>query len=168
MSDLHPNDIDVLIHRYVDGELNGVECAAFEQRLSAEPELQHAVDEARAYVGLFSAERDAATPCPTDGFQSRVVETVRRLPVGEPGGGGDSAEVQQLVRRILVAAVILFSLGFLVYAGLLRQTDEAELIAAPDEIKSEMERIDAIAIQMKQGGESSVGSAADSGKERTK
>ncbi len=169
MSDLHHSDIDIQVQRYLDGELTAVQSAAFEQRLTVEPDLQQSVDAARAYIGMFAPERSAVVPEPSESFQAGVLEAARRLPEQTVSASeGDSTEVQLLVRRILVAAVVLFSLGLLVYAGLLRRTDASDLIAAPDEMQAEMQLLDEeIAERAKERAKKAMDKGV-SGREKTK
>ncbi len=149
------NDSDSrLVSRFVDGEMDATERAAFCSRLDDDVELTNAVTEAREVVRWFaerrSTERDEQL---SSGFEQRVLTEVRRLPsraqllseLAEPGEEErDSARAHAVVRRILVAAVLLFSISVLTLAGVLKFAPEPnQAKAAAQELRELDRRIDA-------------------------
>ncbi len=141
----------MLVARFVDGELDAPARREFETRLADEPALRAAVDELTQTSSLFDAGRAEATPQPSEGFQDRVLREIRRLPTGQElatAGSGDVAHFEAFCRRLMVAAVLLIGLGVLVFAGILRQSDTGKLEASPQEVREEMERLDALTVEL--------------------
>lgn len=130
------------LHRFLDGELDAAANAALRARLAAEPELRQLLAGEQRLRDGFAAARTPVVAAPA-GFTAGVLAAVRRLP------SRDQLELQEvgdrivrLCRRLLIAAAVLFGLGLVWHSGLLdAHTDKLE--AAPDEIRSEMERLDA-------------------------
>jgi anti-sigma factor RsiW len=133
--------------RYVDGQLTKAECLAFELRMQRDPQLLLAVEAVRALRVPFAAAAAVPPPPAPAGFSKRVLQAVRRLPVADETGPGATLEpsevgVVQLVRRSLLAAALIFGLGLLMFAGLLRRADSSRLEAAPGTHKKLLDDLD--------------------------
>lgn len=137
------HDDQKTLHRFLDGELDAAAAAAFRTRLQASPELRrHLAAEQQLRGGFVAARGDAMAP--PAGFAAGVLAAVRRLPSRDQLEQQEVGErVVRLCRRLLVAAVLLFGLGLVWHAGLLEARND-KLEAAPDEVQSEMERLDAL------------------------
>ena len=134
-------EFDHSVQRFVDGEMAIDERAGFERRLAVEDDLRAAVDELSSLRTCFEAERAAPVPRPSAAFEARVLAEIRRAPLSREGGADSVSELW--ARRAVVAAVFVFGIGLLVYAGLLKQVDTGRLEASPAEIQREIERLDA-------------------------
>jgi anti-sigma factor RsiW len=132
------------LHRFLDGELDAAASAAFRARCEAEPALRQRLVEERAMRAAFAAARGVPTG-PSTGFTASVIAAVRQLPARREIEEREAGEaVVRLCRRLLVAALIVFGLGAAWHGGLL-DSDRGNLLeAAPDEIRTEMERLDAL------------------------
>jgi anti-sigma factor RsiW len=131
------------LHRFLDGELDATAAAALRTRLAAEPDLRRQLAAEQAMRGGFATVRAAAVTPPA-GFTAEVLAAVRRLPARDQIEQQDTAErVVRLCRRLLLAAAVLFGLGLVWHSGLLDAHSD-KLEAAPDEIRSEMQRLDAM------------------------
>jgi len=154
------------LHRFLDGELDAAASAAFRTRLLAEPELRQLLAAEQQLRGGFVAARAEVVAAPA-GFTAGLLAAVRRLPSRDQLEQQEVGErVVRLCRRLLVAAVILFGLGLVWHSGLLdAHTDKLE--AAPDEIHSEMERLDArIRAGLPDGGHRGAQHAEQGGERR--
>jgi anti-sigma factor RsiW len=129
------------VARYVDGEMAHDDRVAFESRLAADPGLASEVEELAGLRRMFAPERVTQGPAPSSGFRARVLAEV----AGHTAERGPERETFDVFcRRIVVAAALLFGLGVLVFAGLLRRADTGRLEASPAEIHKEMDRLDAL------------------------
>lgn len=142
---MSPSNDDLLIQRYVDGELSEGDAAAVAARMLREPALRERV-EGLELLSL-GAGGDAPVAAPP-GFTAKVLAEVRRLPA--------RAELQQLdvamgaVRlcsRVLLAAALVLGVGLAWHAGLLDGGRSGALEAAPGTIEQEMERLDQLILQ---------------------
>ena len=136
---------DLELQRYVDGEMPSDEQVHFEARLSEDEELVAAVDELRDLRACFASERsaDVAGAPASPGLTSRVLAEVRRSSLTPAGRVEEMHRVDHWSRRAVIAAVFVFGLAMLVFAGLLRKVDTGRLEASPAEIKRVMDRLDA-------------------------
>jgi anti-sigma factor RsiW len=136
----------LLVQRFLDGELSADAAAALRARIAAEPELAAAVAAARALRVPFAVAK-AASGAPA-GFAGRVVAAVRQLPSrAQLEGAETAAVVLRMCRRVLVAAAVLFAVGLAMRSGWLEVGLGAPLQAAPDEVESELERLDRVILE---------------------
>ena len=108
---------EILIARYVDGELSDADRAAFVARLERDADLQTAVQAAETQARTLREADPQPLRAPA-GFSTSVLDSVRRMPSREElvQITNDEADVEALVsfgRRLLVAAVVLCVAGFL-------------------------------------------------------
>jgi anti-sigma factor RsiW len=136
----------LLVQRFLDGELSPEAGAALRARLAAEPDLAAAVEAARALRVPFAAAK--AAPGAPAGFAGRVVAAVRQLPSRAQLEGAEAAAVVlRVCRRVLVAAAVLFAVGLAMRSGWLELGLGAPLQAAPDEVQSELQRLDRLILE---------------------
>lgn len=137
-----PDDTKIL-HRFLDGELDAAAAAALRARLAAEPDLSRSLAAEQILRGGFAAARATAI-APPAGFTAGVLAAVRQLPARDQIEREEVADrVVRLCRRLLVAAAIVFGLGLVWHSGLLDARSD-KLEAAPDEIRTEMQRLDSL------------------------
>lgn len=134
--------------RYVDGQLDTPQRAAFEARLLREPDLRAAVQETRALRLVIAHAAADEPPVVPPTFRTRVLQEIRRVPsreelledvaeaTAEPGAAFATA------RRLLAAAALIFGLALLMFSGLLRSADHARLEATPGVLK-QLDELDA-------------------------
>lgn len=155
----HPDEL--LLQRHLDGELEPTAAAAFQARLVAEPALRQRRDEALAVRAAFAAAASTAVRRPRADFVAGVLAAVRQLPT--------RLQLQQadvltgaftFCRRLLLAAAVLAALGLLWGSGLLVDGGGKSLQASPDDVRHEIERLDA----MLQHGELEVPQRGNRGK----
>lgn len=142
---MSPSRDDLMIQRYVDGELPEAEAAAFAARMLQEPSLRERVEELQQFVSGFAGDDAVAAPA---GFTANVLTEVRRLP--------ERAELEQmdlaagavkLCTRVLLAAALILGLGLAWHAGLLDGNRADTVEAAPDAIEKEMDRLDQLILE---------------------
>lgn len=133
---------DVTLQRFLDGALDAAAADAFRTRLAAEPALRQELAAAQRLRAGFVAGHADAVRAPA-GFTAAVLAAARRLPDRQQLERQDLVErVARTCRRLLLAAAVLFCAGLVSQSGLFEGTG-GKLEAAPDEIRSEMERLDA-------------------------
>jgi anti-sigma factor RsiW len=143
---MNPSPDDMTLHRFLDGELDAAAAGAFRARLAAEPALRERLAVEQRVRSGFTGARAEATAAPA-GFTAGVMAAVRRLPdrgtLEQQVAQQDLADrIVRLCRRLLIAAAVVFGLGLLWHSGLF--DDHADrLEAAPDELRLELERLDA-------------------------
>ena len=147
---------ELLLHRFLDGELAAAQTAAFEARLAAEPLLRRHLEDARALrAGFAKAQISEVTgPTPSAGFTAGVIAAALRLPSRQEMERDDV--VTGLVRgcrRLLIAAAVLFGISLAWHAGLIDGGRSATLEAAPGEVQQEMDRLDALVKALTESGE---------------
>jgi anti-sigma factor RsiW len=131
------------LQRFLDGELQAAASAALRTRLAAEPELRRQLAAEQRQRDGFVAARANPAVAPA-GFAASVLAAVRQLPGREQIEQQEVAErVVRLCRRVLLAAALVFGIGLAWHSGLLDSHSD-KLEAAPDEIESEMKRLDAL------------------------
>ena len=142
---MSPSRDDLMIQRYVDGELPEAEAAAFAARMLQEPSLRERVEELQQFASGFAGDDAVAAPA---GFTANVLTEVRRLP--------ERAELEQmdlaagavkLCTRVLLAAALILGLGLAWHAGLLDGNRADTVEAAPDAIEQEMDRLDQLILE---------------------
>ena len=150
MSRLQKND-ELLVARYVDGEMPDAARRDFEQRLRSEAALERAVAAAREHSALLraTAERPVAAPA---GFASSVLDSVRRMPSREElvrltEHEASIDETLRFARRILMAAVLLFGFAVLFGLGLFIGADNDKLEAG--DLEQRMHELDQRVLEMK-------------------
>ncbi|MCC7398497.1 MAG: hypothetical protein IT455_15610 [Planctomycetes bacterium] len=140
---MNPNPEDLLLQRYLDGELDAAARAACDARLLTEPQLRQRLDSLRGFAAGFAAMRAEGRRAPA-GFTAAVVAAARRLPSRQELQQADvTAGAVAFCRRLLLAAAILTvgALGF--HFGLFRH-QPSTLQATPDEVQQEMDRLDSL------------------------
>jgi anti-sigma factor RsiW len=155
----HPDKAELLlIGRFVDGELGGVEHAAFARRVAADADLRAAIDDLRKHRRLVRSADDAVGPMAgvPVGFAARVLDSVRRMPSREElvrlSDEGDwIAEVVGFARRLVVAAAVILGVALLLGLLALGAPDTENLSASATE---ELRQIDQRVLKLKLGGES--------------
>ncbi len=139
---------EILAARYVDGEMSADEGHSFQKRLAREPGLQasvHKVEEVRAW---FRRSRHQPLIPPNPLFTGSVIAAARRLPTRDELLAQDiqehdyESELVTYARRISLAAAVVFGLCLLLFGTLQVQPDAAQLVASPDRVRLEMERLD--------------------------
>jgi anti-sigma factor RsiW len=152
---------ELLLHRFLDGEIAAAEVAAFEARLGAEPLLRQRLEQQRALRAGFAAHREGgAVPAtaPATGFTARVLAAARRLPSRQQMDLLEAANAWvRTCQRLLVAAAIVFGIGMAWHSGLFDGGRADTLQAAPDEIEQEMKRLDSVADSLPGRGHDAVG-----------
>ena len=137
---------DRVLQRYLDGELSAGHAAFVERRLSADAELRARCAEQRSIVQLLGAARGVDRRAPA-GFTAAVVAAARRLPDRQQLERADlTANMVRLCRRLLMAAALVAGAGLLWRTGLLDAGHAGTVQAAPDEVRREIERMDALLI----------------------
>lgn len=134
---------ELLLQRWLDGELLPPDAEAFAARVAAEPRLRQRAAAVRSLRQTLVAAR--GTPMqPSRAFVGNVLAAIRRLPSRELLLQADvAAGAVAWCRRILVAAALLAALGLLWHTGLFGGDRPAVLQASPDEVQREMQRLDA-------------------------
>jgi anti-sigma factor RsiW len=145
MSHERNDEFDTMsVARYVDGEMTAAERARFAARLDADPELRRAVLELEDLRRCIAAAATTPVRQPCPGFRARVAAEVAGF--GGAAGSREAAELERVMvfaRRVMVAAVLVFGVAILMFAGLLRSTDSGRLEASPAEIQRAIEKLDA-------------------------
>ncbi len=136
-ADLSRQD-QLLVDRFVDGELAGEALAAARLRLEREPLLRAAVQQRRQLRAGFAAGRETVFAAPKN-FADGVLAAARRLPTGE--AIGDVAVTA--CRRVLWLAAAVAIAAVVWQSGLFRGCDTGSLQAAPDEIRRVIDDLDA-------------------------
>jgi anti-sigma factor RsiW len=98
------DDRDATLWKLLDGELSAAEADAIEAAAAADPGLRRRLEE-------LSAQKQAVlagAPRPPPGFAARVVAKAARL---APAPVLDLEDARRLLRRALVAAVVLAAVG---------------------------------------------------------
>ena len=136
---------ELMLHRFLDGEMDSAQAVAFEARLAAEPRLRRHLDDARALRAGF-AEAHVGGPAPRAGFTAGVLVATRCLPSRQQLKRDEVvAELVRACRRVLIAAGVLFGISLVWYAGLMNSRRSDTLQAAPHwEVEQEMKRLDAL------------------------
>ncbi len=155
----YPSDLvrgdQQLLQRLLDGELSPEATATLEARLLAEPALRAGLERERGLRAGFVAGRPTAMAAPA-GFAAGVMAAVRRQPSRRELVAEQAAvDLGQMCRRILIAAAILIAVGLAWHSGLFAGRAHDQLQAAPDEIRHEMERLDALIQAQPQGSPAS-------------
>jgi anti-sigma factor RsiW len=136
---------ELLLHRFLDGEMDSAQAVAFEARLAAEPRLRRRLeDETNLRAGFAAAH--AGGPAPRAGFTAGVLAAARCLPSRQQLKRDEVVvEFVRTCRRVLIAAAVLFGISLAWYAGLMDSRRSATLEAVPRwEIEKEMKRLDAL------------------------
>src|SRR5262245_63790693 len=136
---------ELLLHRFLDGEMDSAQAVAFEARLAAEPRLRLRLEDERALRAGFAAAH-AGGPAPRAGFTAGVLAAARCLPSRQQLKRDEVvAEFVRACRRVLVAAAVLFGISLAWHAGLMNGRRSDTLQAAPSwEVEKEMKRLDAL------------------------
>lgn len=133
------------LQRYLDGALDPAAAAAFAARLQGDAALRQRHDEAVAMRSLFTAA--AATPRrPRADFTAGVLAAARQLPTRQQLQQADEVgAAMAFCRRLLFAAALLGALGLLWRSGLATIGHGADTLqAAPDDVRQEIDRLDAL------------------------
>ncbi len=135
----------LLLQRYLDREMPTDQVEAFRRRLAAEPALRAAAAEREAIAAGFAAARQDVRRAPA-GFVVGVLAEVRQLPARvQIEAAESSAVVLRVCRRVLLAAAIVAGIGLVLRTGLFETGFGEQLHAGPEEIQTEMNRLDEIA-----------------------
>jgi|GEM_PF-2712366 len=142
---MSPSRDDLLIQRYVDGELSDADEAVFAARLLREPALRKQVDD----LERLSSRIVAAPPLSaTAGFTADVLVRARRLPARDELEQMDfTSGAARLCLRLFLAAALIFGFGVAWHAGLVVSERASTLEAAPATIEHEMDRLDQLILQ---------------------
>jgi len=136
---------DLMIQRYVDGELPEADAAAFAARMLQEPSLRERVEELQQFASGFAGGDSVAAPA---GFTANVLAEVRRLPDREELEQMDvAAGAVKLCMRVLIAAALIFGIGLAWHSGLLDGNRADTVEAAPDAVEKEMDRLDQLILE---------------------
>lgn len=142
---MNPSVDQLMIQRYVDGELSGAAAADFAARLLREPALRKEVAELEQIAHRVSEDEPMAPPAD---FILRVLNATRRLPGRDELEQQDvAADAVRLCVRALMAAALVLGLGFAWHAGLIYSGRAGTLEAAPAEIEREMDRLDQLVME---------------------
>jgi anti-sigma factor RsiW len=103
------HDRNATLWKLLDGELPAAEAEAIEAAAAADPGLRRRLEELRALKeGIL-----AGAPRPSPGFAARVAARAAGL---APAPVLDLEDARRLLRRALVAAVVLAAIGLAVFA----------------------------------------------------
>ncbi len=149
----------ILVSRYVDGEMTGDDLVSFRQRLAAEPALREIVSEAEELRSWFR-RGSVLPPIPASpGFTASVLAAARRLPTREELQAEETNarvyenELVTCARRISQAAAVVFGLSLLMFTTLNVPRDANRLVAEPDKLQAEMDRLDQLYREQQAGVE---------------
>lgn len=188
-------EFDSRVARYVDGECDAAERAAFEAELAVDPSLREAVAELSSLRGWFAPERASPAPVPGARFADRVVAAVladavradaervgseRSVAVPVDGGAladgvalaGDfgGGSVLRLARGVAWAAAALLVACLAAWSGILRIPGHGHLEASTQEIRDAMQDLDLRSAERLDAGPTagpeSVGGREGSGERR--
>jgi anti-sigma factor RsiW len=134
------------LQRYLDGALDPAAAAAFALRLQGDATLRQRHDEAVAMRGLFTAAAAATPRRPRPDFTAGVLAAARQLPTRQQLQQADEVgAAMAFCRRLLFAAALLGALGLLWRSGLVTIGHGADTLqAAPDDVRQEIDRLDAL------------------------
>jgi anti-sigma factor RsiW len=138
------------LQRYLDGALDPAAAAAFAARLQGDDALRQRHDEAVAMRGLFTAAAAATPRRPRADFTAGVLAAARQLPTRQQLQQADEVgAAMAFCRRLLFAAALLGALGLLWRSGLATigatiGHGADTLQAAPDDVRQEIDRLDAL------------------------
>lgn len=134
------------LQRYLDGALDPAAAAAFAARLQGDAALRQRHDEAVAMRGLFTAAAAATPRRPRADFTAGVLAAARQLPTRQQLQQADEVgSAMAFCRRLLFAAALLGALGLLWRSGLATIGHGADTLqAAPDDVRQEIDRLDAL------------------------
>jgi len=134
------------LQRYLDGALDPAAAAAFAARLQGDAALRQRHDEAVAMRGLFTAAAAATPRRPRVDFTAGVLAAARQLPTRQQLQQADEVgAAMAFCRRLLFAAALLGALGLLWRSGLATIGRGADTLqAAPDDVRQEIDRLDAL------------------------
>lgn len=141
------HDDELLLHRFLDGEMDSAQAVAFEARLAAEPRLRRGLEDASALRAGFAAAHGGG-PAPRAGFTAGVLAAARCLPSRQQLKRDEvAADLVRACRRVLIAAAVLFGLSLVWHAGLVnsRRSDTLQAVDSR-EVKQEMDRLDALIV----------------------
>lgn len=143
------NEADqMLVSRYVDGELRGDDLVEFERRLLQEPRLREAADGQREVRQWFAQTSDDSALTPPSGFAEKALLAARRLPprealLGEVAVRGeveiDRDAAMRTGKGLLAAAALVLGFSVVFASGLIERQDAGYLQAIDQE---RIERID--------------------------
>ena len=136
---------ELLLHRFLDGEMDSAQAVAFEARLAAEPRLRRRLEDESALRAGFAVAH-AGAPAPRAGFTAGVLAAARCLPSRQQLKRDDVVvELVRACRRVLIAAAVLFGISLVWHGGLMNSRRSSTLEAAPRwEVEQEMKRLDAL------------------------
>jgi len=135
---------ELLLHRFLDGEMDSAQAVAFEARLAAEPRLRRRLEDESALRAGFAAAH-AGGPAPRAGFTAGVLAAARRLPSRQQIERDDvTADFVRACRRVLIAAAVLFGISLVWYAGLMSSRSDTLQAVDSREVQQEMKRLDAL------------------------
>ena len=159
---MKPDHDDLQLQRFLDGVLDPAQRAAFAARLQDEPSLQKRHDELAKVRAMCTAAAAATVRRPSADFTAGVLAAARQLPSRQQLQQADElGSAVSICRRLLLAAAILFALGLLVRSGLFVADTGQDLQASPDDVRVEMERLDAL---LQRGGLDAPSGAGSSGR----
>lgn len=142
---MKPDHDDLQLQRFLDGVLDPAQRAAFAARLQGEPSLQKRHDELVGVRALCTATAAATVRRPRADFTAGVLAAARQLPSRQQLQQADAlGSAAAVCRRLLFAAAILFALGLVVRSGLFVADTGQNLHASPDDVRTEMERLDGL------------------------
>ena len=142
---MKPDHDDLQLQRFLDGVLDPAQRAAFAARLQSEPSLQKRHDDLVKVHSVCTTAAAATVRRPRADFTAGVLAAARQLPSRQQLQQADElGTAVSICRRLLLAAAILFALGLLVRSGLFVADTEQNLSASPDDVRTEMERLDAL------------------------
>ncbi len=135
----HTDSDERLVSRLVDGEASAGDHSTAKRGVAGPSErLAELVDEQRAVRQWFADSRrgEPAAEVPA-GFADAVLARTRRLPTRSelraelaPLGETEIASVYRVMRRIAIAAALIFTLSMAAWAGLIRAPDPQHLEAS--------------------------------------
>lgn len=134
------------LQRYLDGALDPAAAAAFALRLQGDAALRQRHDEAVVMRGMFTAAAAAAPRRPRADFTAGVLAAARQLPTRQQLQQADEVgAAMAFCRRLLFAAALLGALGLLWRSGLATIGHGVDTLqAAPDDVRQEIDRLDAL------------------------
>ena len=120
---------DAQLWRFVDGELARADAAAIERAAAADGDIAARIAARIADMRAMSAGVFAGAPKPPAGFPAKVAAAARLRGTPPPA---ELLEMQQFVRRVLIAATIVGAVGLAYMAFDVVPDLVDRLVAEPD------------------------------------
>ena len=132
----------LLLQRLMDGQLDAAGRRAAEEQLASDPALRARLHQDQQVRNFFAAARAERTAAPA-GFAAEVAAAVQRQGLVPGMDLRAEREIEQVCRRLLVAAAVVVAGAALWASGLFGKGPDKHLEAAPDAVLRAMQQLDA-------------------------